>query len=223
MVTIIKDPLAANAPFPGNIIPTGRISPITLKLQQYFPSPNLPGSGGYASDFSVAVPTTVSTNQTLDRIDQNIGDKIRLFARAYHQVQPAYGGNSVPVDASTTPYHHEQLQGGLHPHPDPEFGERFPRGPALLRLSTSTRSPRPRTRTRVPLWGFPASMAIPHMPTPAFRISTSRVSTDFNESGTNWYQDDSTIQFSEQISWNHGSHNVVAGLDSAACPPAARR
>src|SRR5207247_8190295 len=72
----IKDPLNGNAPFPGNIIPAGRISPVAAKLQQYYPATNLPA---LASHFSVPVPTTQKYNQTLDRIDQNIGDKIRLY------------------------------------------------------------------------------------------------------------------------------------------------
>ena len=71
----IKDPFNGNTPFPGNIIPTARISPIAQKLQQYYPAPNLPG---LTSNFSVAVPNTSSYNQTVDRIDQNIGDKVRL-------------------------------------------------------------------------------------------------------------------------------------------------
>jgi outer membrane receptor protein involved in Fe transport len=33
-----------------------------------------------------------------------------------------------------------------------------------------------------------------------------------NNSGTNWYQNDSTHQLSEQISWTHGVHTVMAGL-----------
>ena len=41
--TPIKDPANGNAPFPGNIIPLGRLSPAALKLQQYYPTPNLPG------------------------------------------------------------------------------------------------------------------------------------------------------------------------------------
>ena len=32
-------------------------------------------------------------------------------------------------------------------------------------------------------------------------------------SGTDWYQADSTYQLSEQISWSHGSHNIVAGAE----------
>ncbi len=51
----IKDPLNGNTPFPGNIIPAARISPIVAKLQQYYPATNLPG---LASNFSVPVPTT---------------------------------------------------------------------------------------------------------------------------------------------------------------------
>ena len=30
---------------------------------------------------------------------------------------------------------------------------------------------------------------------------------------TNWYQNDSTTQLSEQISWNHHSHNIMAGME----------
>src|SRR5262245_12923549 len=35
----------------------------------------------------------------------------------------------------------------------------------------------------------------------------------FGSGGTNWYQNDSTHQLAEQISWAHGSHNVMAGAE----------
>src|SRR5260370_25012868 len=96
----IKDPLNNNTPFPGKIVPATRISPIALKLQQYYPAPNLPG---LASNYSVPVPTTITTNQTVDRIDQNIGDKIRLYARAHWQDESVFGGSAIPVNAATVP------------------------------------------------------------------------------------------------------------------------
>src|SRR5258706_9829754 len=40
VTTTIRDPFNGNTPFPGNVIPTNRISPITLKLQQYYPATN---------------------------------------------------------------------------------------------------------------------------------------------------------------------------------------
>src|ERR1019366_673426 len=96
----LKDPLNANAPFPGNIIPTARISPIALKLQSYYPATDLPG---LASNYSVPVPTTIKTNQTVDRVDQNIGDKVRLYARADNQYENVFGGNAIPTNSATTP------------------------------------------------------------------------------------------------------------------------
>src|ERR1017187_9600431 len=96
----IKDPLNGNTPFPGNVIPTARLSPIVAKLQQYYPAANLPG---LSSNYSVPVPTTIGTDQTVDRIDQNIGDKIRLYVRAHYQNENVFAGNAIPVNASTVP------------------------------------------------------------------------------------------------------------------------
>ncbi len=64
---------------------------MSLKLQQYYPASNLPG---FASNFSVPVPNNQSYNQTVDRIDQNIGDKVRLYVRAHWQEWNTFGGNS---------------------------------------------------------------------------------------------------------------------------------
>src|SRR5258707_8207970 len=93
---VIKDPLNGNAPFGGNMIPSTRISTITAKLQQYYPASNLPG---LSSNYSVPVPTTIGLDQTLDRIDQNIGDKVRLYVRAHYQNENVFGGNAIPVNA----------------------------------------------------------------------------------------------------------------------------
>src|SRR5207253_472686 len=35
----------------------------------------------------------------------------------------------------------------------------------------------------------------------------------FGNGASNWYQNDSTHQLSEQISWNHGAHNIMAGME----------
>ncbi len=91
---VLKDPFNGNSPFPGNIIPANRISPIVAKLQQYYPAPT---SAGLASNFSVARTKHQRYNQTVDRIDQNIGDKMRLYVRAHWQEWNIFGGNQVPV------------------------------------------------------------------------------------------------------------------------------
>jgi hypothetical protein len=49
--TTIKDPLTGN-PFPGNIIPSNRLSPVSLKVQDsYFPKPNVGGPNQVSRNF----------------------------------------------------------------------------------------------------------------------------------------------------------------------------
>ncbi|MBV6430674.1 MAG: hypothetical protein IANPNBLG_00790 [Bryobacteraceae bacterium] len=74
--------LDAKAPFPGNQIPASRISPIALKLAQFWPAPNM----GQAEFDGTNNYRGVSRNRDNDdqyfvRIDHNFNDKNRLFGR----------------------------------------------------------------------------------------------------------------------------------------------
>ncbi|HLJ16604.1 MAG TPA: TonB-dependent receptor, partial [Bryobacteraceae bacterium] len=206
----IKDPLNGNAPFPGNIIPASRISPVALKLQQYFPASNLPG---LASNLSVPVPSTASYNQTVDRIDQNIGDKVRLYARAHYQNWNVFGGNSLPANATTTPYKTTNYTVGythtLTPNlvNDLRVGRNFFNTATLDPFAVSNQTS---AGTSLGIPGFSGDSLYNNPGIPDFSI------TGFNglsQASANWYQNDSTTQLSEQISWTHGSHNLMAGAE----------
>ncbi len=206
----IKDPLNGNTPFPGNIIPSSRISPVTQKLQQYYPGSNLPG---LASNYSVPVPTTINTDQTVDRIDQNIGDKVRLYVRAHYQNENIFGGNAIATNANTTPvtttnytlgYTHTLTANLVN---DFRVGRNF-FNTATLNPFVNAKQSSPGAALGIP--GFTGDTTYNNPGLPDFTI------TGFNGLGnasTNWYQNDSTVQISEQISWNHGSHNIMAGLE----------
>ena len=206
----IKDPLNGNAPFAGNIIPTSRISPVVLKLLQYYPAPVLPG---LASNYSVPVPTRISTDQTVDRIDQNIGDKIRLYARAHYQSENVFGGSSIPINSNTTPVTATNYTFGythtLTPSLVNDFrvGRNFFNTATLNPFATASQA---NTGTGLGIPGFTGDTTFNNPGIPDFSI------TGFNGLGngsTNWYQNDSTVQVSEQMSWTHGSHNIMAGLE----------
>ena len=62
--------------FPNNQIPTSALSPQALRLLQYMPLPNL---AGITNNYEANFPNNDTYNQTIDRIDQNIGDKVRLY------------------------------------------------------------------------------------------------------------------------------------------------
>jgi len=206
----LKDPLNGNAPFPGNIIPAARISPVVTKLQQYYPGTNL---AGLASNYSVPVPTTISTNQTVDRIDQNIGDKIRIYARADYQNQPVFGGAAIPINASTTPVTTTNYTVGythtLTPNlvNDLRAGRYFFNSATVNPFSTTNQTS---AGASLGIPNFTADTVYKNPGIPDFTINGFN---GFNNSGTNWYQNDSTNQISEQISWNHGPHNVMAGFE----------
>lgn len=206
----IKDPLNGNAPFAGNLIPASRLSPVALKLQQYYPSPNLPG---LANNLSVPVQTTISNDQTVDRIDQNIGDKVRLFARAHWQSESVFGGNSVPINASTIPvtttnytlgYTHTLTSNLVN---DFRIGRQFVDTATLNPFAVNQQND---AGTSLGIPGFNGDSAFHNPGIPDFGITGFN---GFGNAGSNWYQNDSTVQVSEQISWSHGSHNIMAGAE----------
>jgi hypothetical protein len=206
----IKDPLSGNAPFAGNVIPTSRISPVTLKLQQYYPATNL---SGLASNYSVPVPTTINTDQTVDRIDQNIGDKVRLYVRAHYQDEKVFGGNAIPANSNTTPVTATNYTVGythtLTPNlvNDLRVGRNFFNTATLDPFAVSHQTS---AGTNLGIPGFTGDSLYNNPGIPDFTITGFN---GLNNASTNWYQNDSTVQLSEQISWNHGAHNIMAGLE----------
>jgi hypothetical protein len=77
ITTPIRNPLTGQ-PFPGNIIPAAQISPIARKLLEYYPAANLAGTTSNVQSNSESLD---EIDQVLARVDQNIGNKIRLYGR----------------------------------------------------------------------------------------------------------------------------------------------
>lgn len=67
-------------PFPGNVIPSNRIDPVGAKIATYFPNPNGSFQGG-AYNYDVSASNYNQIGQGLIRIDQDLGDNDKIFAR----------------------------------------------------------------------------------------------------------------------------------------------
>jgi hypothetical protein len=105
--TVITDPLNrdpnGNAlPFPGNIIPAARLSPIVQKLRQYYPTPTL---SGITNNFPTVQPNNNTTDQTVDRLDHNVGDKIRFVFRYQRQAMDLLAGFTNPFNNTPSSVH----------------------------------------------------------------------------------------------------------------------
>jgi outer membrane receptor protein involved in Fe transport len=83
----LKDPLNGAAPFPNNVIPAGRISPVAQRLDQYTSTPNGPGTaaGGLGNNFTYNSPQQEFNDRYSMRIDYNLNDRNKLSGR-YFQV-----------------------------------------------------------------------------------------------------------------------------------------
>ena len=207
---VIRDPLNGNTPFPNKIIPISRLSPIIAKLQKYYPATNLPG---IASNFSVPVPTTIGTDQTVDRIDQNVGDKVRLYVRALYQNENIFGGSAIPVNATTLPYTTSNYTFGYTHTLTPRLVNDFRVGRNRLdtnALNYFTVTGQTTAGTDLGITGFNGDTRYNNPGIPEFNVSGF---LGLGNAGTDWYQSDSTYQLSEQLSWVRGSHNIVAGLE----------
>lgn len=74
----IKDP-ATNLPFPGNVIPAGRINAnAKILLDQLIPSPNI---GGQALNFAASPSVPTNFRQELIRGDHHFNERVQLMVR----------------------------------------------------------------------------------------------------------------------------------------------
>jgi hypothetical protein len=83
---LIYDPNTGNSngvgrtPFPGNIIPSNRFSPVTAKLVPMLPDPNT-ADPSYTHNYTQSGSFTSNTNGVNGRVDYNFTPKTRLFVR----------------------------------------------------------------------------------------------------------------------------------------------
>ena len=209
---VIKDPLNGNA--------------LRLRTTSFRPSAHLsdrrqasailsglePGRPRQLN-YSVPVPTTIGNDQTVDRIDQNIGDRIRLFVRAHYQNENVFAGNAIPANASTVPVTTSNYTFGYTHTLTPNLVNDFRVGRNRLdtdNLNYFTVNGLKTAGTDLGITGFNGDTRFNNPGIPEFNI------TGFNglgNSGSDWYQADSTYQFSEQLSWSHGAHQIMAGVE----------
>jgi hypothetical protein len=81
----INDPMAGGTPFPNNRIPQNRLSPVARELAEFYPLPNLPGTGAAGTGFNFI--TSLSNKPTINnwslRIDHTVTGRDRIFGRYF--------------------------------------------------------------------------------------------------------------------------------------------
>lgn len=71
-------------PFPGNIIPQGRLNPVALKILSFYPKPNAPSTAGlnpWQNNYQTPAPQENIYRNGLAKIDQNLSSRDRFSIR----------------------------------------------------------------------------------------------------------------------------------------------
>ncbi len=205
----ITNPFTGQA-FAGNIVPASLISPYALELQKYYPTPNLPG---ITNNYSAVLPNNNNTDQTVDRLDQNLGNSVRVFFRYQRQQMNLLVGAANPTNTTTTPVYLSNYDIGythtLTPHlvNDMRFGRNYYNTSTVNYFLTSGLTT---AGADLGIPGFNGDVVGNNPGLPEFNVNGF---TGWGVSGTNWYQDDSTWQGTEQLSWNKGNHNIMGGFE----------
>jgi hypothetical protein len=91
----ITDPLT-KLPFPGNIIPTDRLNPVTLNFLKRYP---MPAPNGPAGLYSYPAAAQLDANQFIARVDHQLTEKDRLLGRYYLNNVPRRSNNGTPLSS----------------------------------------------------------------------------------------------------------------------------
>ncbi|MEO6966619.1 MAG: carboxypeptidase regulatory-like domain-containing protein [Acidobacteriaceae bacterium] len=85
-------------PFPNNIIPTAKMSPITSQLLANYPAPNVPGS---VNQFSNSLPTIFHSENLVVRGDVQLTSKDSMFGRYSLDWQSTLASAALPLPTQT--------------------------------------------------------------------------------------------------------------------------
>jgi hypothetical protein len=209
VTTTIRNP-ATGQPFPGNIIPRAMLDPTALKLLDYYPAANLPG---LASNLQATRSVTDDADQLLLRGDQNLGNKIRRYAR--YNWFDTYTSNleAIPITGITQPRtNHNTLVTYTHTL-RPNLLNDFRIGYHRIDFDTLNYfsiNDIPSAGSDLGIPGFDGDVRYQNPGIPSINVSNFN---GLGAGGTNWFQFDTTFQMSNVMAYIRGSHNVRAGFD----------
>jgi len=207
--TPIKNPFTGVA-FPGNIIPAEMISGVSKNLLQYYPTPN---ASGTANNLATTASSKDNIDQFLGRVDQNLGNKVRLYVRYNWHDSLNTSIGAIPATGVTQPRTNKNTLFTYTHTLKPDLFNDFRIGYHRLDFNTLNQfqvNGQSNAGTSLGIPGFDGDTKYGNPGLPSVNVSTF---SSLAAGGTNWYQFDTTFQASDVLAWNKGTHNVRTGFD----------
>jgi hypothetical protein len=216
----LKDP-ATGAYYPGNQIPATELNSanglIAQKLEAYSLPPNVAGNqNGTLNNLNASFPTNVSITQSLDRIDENIGEHVRLFGRLHWQNLKIVGGTILPSGSSFGPTDSRNYAFGYTHVITPSLVNDFHLGVNKLFSNNlnywaENNLKNAGSSLGIPGFNYDTVYNNPGIPVITFGTSGAGITGNyqtFGNAGSNWYQDDRTYDLYDEISYTRGRHTI---------------
>jgi carboxypeptidase family protein len=211
VTTAIRDPLTGE-PFPGNIIPTSRLSPVSLKLLDYYPAPT---ATGLSNNYQGTAANTDDVDQTLVRVDQNLGNKVRLSVR--HNWHDSFNSNvfnsTIPITEVTQPRVNKNTLFSYTHTLKPTLLNDFRIGYHRIDFDTLNYfavNGISAAGADLGIPGFNGDVQFKNPGLPSINVANF---ASLGVGGSNWYQFDTTFQMSNVLAYTRGSHNLRSGFD----------
>lgn len=211
--TQIYDPSTGLA-YTNNQIPSSELNTASAKISKayeaYMVAPNGPGISGNLNN---AYPNNQIFEQTLDRVDENIGQKVQLFFRYYLQNLNLLSGQPFASNASSGPTDSRNYAIGYTHVLTSNLVNVIYLGVNKVssdNLNYWYANGLKDAGTKLGIPGFTGDTQYNNPGVPNVVISGYQ---GVGNAGSNWFQDDRTYDLYEQLSYIRGKHNIMVGAE----------
>lgn len=193
-------------PYKYNMVP---VDPIAAKILPYFAAPT---SSDLTSNWTGNLPNAVNEDSTLDRIDHNIGDKVRLFGRyAWQKVNNFSQSTNLTNTAYTNTYTRNGAAGFTYII-TPRLVNDLHFGFNVVNTQILNQQAQKGDKSAGSQLGIPGFTADVDSGNPGLVDMNISGYEGISQSGTNWYQDDRQLTFYDQVSYTFNKHSVMVGV-----------
>jgi hypothetical protein len=208
--TPIRNPFAPGETFPNNMIPPNLLSPQAQRALAYMPLPTLPG---LSNNYQARTALGNTTDQTLDRVDQNLGSNARLFFRMAYQNTTLLQGSSNPFNGFDVPLYDRNYSGGYTQTISPNLLNDFRFGYEKNQYQSQNffTGTNPEAGTALGIPGFATGSDNPGLP--SFDITGYLAIGGQNMASSNWRRPSSTWQWTDVLNYTVGAHSIATGAE----------
>jgi len=224
----IYDPQTGDAnghgrtPFPNNIIPADRISPITQQLVQQLPDPNTPDPTLYARNYTKSGSFISNTDAADGRVDYNLNQSTRLFGRytylsSVYNAPPIFGnvlgGQGFGPQAEVGGTRTQNLSANLTRVVRPDLVAEVRVGFSRFRSNLAQTDVGLQTANQIGIPGINVSGDVRTDGLPQMNIDGPILGFYVGNPFANFFELEQSIQYSTNWVWTRGSHSLKFGAD----------